>query len=102
MDPPLGFMLKLPPAMIVVPLVVNIAYMIGFLLALATLGVSIAWGVYKVKKDKDKQDKFKKATMGCGISALIILVITTVVDILFVNGLPPKWWPEGGNNSNEF
>lgn len=93
-DPPLGFLIKLPPANIVVPIGVNIAYVIGFLLALATLGVGIAWGVYKAKKDKDKVAKFKKATMGCGISAAGILVICTIVDFLFVSGLPPKWWPD--------
>lgn len=100
MDAPLGFLLRLPPAMIVVPIAVKIAYLIGMLLTLATVGVSIAWGVYKVKKDNDKVTKFKKATMGCGISALIIMVITTLVDFLFVSGLPPMWWPEGSDNSN--
>lgn len=95
MEPPLGFFFRLP-AMIFV----RIAYLIGMLLTLATIGVSIAWGVYKVKKDKNKVEKFKKATMGCGISALIIMVITTIVDFLFVSGLPPMWWPEGSENSN--
>ena len=95
MDPPLGFLLKLPPAMIVVPIVLKIAYLIGFLLALATCGVGIAWGVYTANKDKDKKEKFKKATMGTGISALIILVICTIIDFLFVSGAPPQWWPEG-------
>jgi DMSO/TMAO reductase YedYZ heme-binding membrane subunit len=71
------------------------------LLALATLGVSIAWGVYKFKKDKDKAEKFKKATMGTGISALIILVICTIIDFLFVSGLPPQWWPESSENNNQ-
>ena len=46
MDPPLGFVLRLPPAMIVVPIVLKIAYLIGFLLALATCGLGIAGGVY--------------------------------------------------------
>ncbi len=99
MEPPLGFLLKLPPAMIIVPIAVKIAYLIGFLLILATLGVSIAWGVYKVKGDKDKQAKFKKATMGTGISALIIMVMTTLIDFLFVSGLPPSWWPEENSNN---
>jgi DMSO/TMAO reductase YedYZ heme-binding membrane subunit len=102
MEAPLGFLLKLPPAMIVVPIVLKIAYLIGFLLALATCGVGIAWGVYTAKKDKDKKEKFKKATMGTGISALIILVICTIIDFLFVSGLPPQWWPEGGDaNGND-
>lgn len=101
MDPPLGFLLRLPPAMIVVPIVLKIAYLIGFLLALATLGVGIAWGVYTAKKDKDKKEKFKKATMGTGISALIILVICTIIDFLFVSGAPPQWWPEGDDGNNE-
>lgn len=100
MDPPLGFLLKLPPAMIVVPLVVTVLYLVVLILGLVAIWKGMNFGFYKYKKDKDNQEKFKKSAKLTFWIALAGLIVTTLVDFLFVNGLPPKWWPESGNNDD--
>ena len=78
------------------------------LLTLATICLAIAWGVYKVKKDKDKAAKFRKATMGTGITALVLIIILTLTDFFITTGWPPRtlgWLMDlfgggEGNNNN--
>lgn len=54
----------------------KVIFMIGMLLALATIAMLIAWGVYKnIKKDDKKAEQFKKAAMGLGIPAAVGVVI---------------------------
>lgn len=69
---------------------------------MATVGVGIAWGVYKVKKDKDKAAKFRKATMGCGISAAVLLFIVSLLDVLVVaEDSLPRWFPDMSGGDDE-
>jgi amino acid transporter len=95
MDPPLGFLLKLPPAMFVVPIVVKIVYLIGFILLICTCFTAGAGFWYNLNKDKPKSEDYVKKRDRYKIAAAVILIIITIVDFLFVSGLPPMWWPEG-------
>ena len=98
MDPPLGFLLKLPPAMIVVPIAVKIIYFIGFILLICTCFTAGAGFWYNLNKDKPKSDDYVKKRDRYKIATAVILIIITLVDILFVSGLPPMWWPAGGDD----
>ena len=100
MDPPLGFMLKLPPAMIVVPIAVKIFYFIGFVLLACACFSSGAWAWYKQNKAKANTEKYHKSMVLYRTFAAIILIILTIVDFLFVSGLPPMWWPDVGGDGN--
>jgi hypothetical protein len=54
----------------------KVVFMIGMLLALATIAMIIAWAVYKyAKKDDKKAEQFKKAMLGLGIPAAVGVVI---------------------------
>lgn len=98
MEPPLGFLLRLPPAMFVVPIVVKIVYFIGFILLMCTCFTAGAGFWYKINKDNPKSEDYVKKRDRYKIAAAVILILITLADILLVSGLPPMWWPEGGGD----